>query len=138
MEGIGVEVGNSNIKIGLLCKKKLVKILIFPTKDIKKLKLPVEWEEISPAFIGIASVVPFINPTLKKKFRMYRKDVFVVTPSLCGLPLKVKNPDRLGVDRVLNCKAALELVKSDVIVIDIGTAITIDYASKKGFMGGVI
>ncbi|MCM8821016.1 MAG: type III pantothenate kinase [Candidatus Omnitrophica bacterium] len=136
---IGIDVGNSSIKIGLFGKKKLLKVFEIPTKEVYFLKVPSGWEKIYPLWTGIASVVPSVNDVLKDKFSVIcGENIFFITPSDCGLPLKIKNPDKVGIDRVLNCKAALELVKSDVIVIDIGTAITIDYASKKGFMGGVI
>ncbi|MCX8082640.1 MAG: type III pantothenate kinase [bacterium] len=138
METIGIEVGNSNVKIGLFYKERLVKVITFPTKDIECFKIPAFWNNRKPVLIGIASVVPQINTLLKEKFSIYKKKVFFITPSLCGIPLKIKNPDRVGVDRVLNCKAAIEFFNSDVVVIDIGTAITMDYASRKGFFGGVI
>jgi len=139
MNTVGVEVGNSNIKIGIFDGKKLKDVFLFPAEDIKKLSIPARLKKIKPVFTGIASVVPGINNLLKKRFASISgKDVFSVTPFDCGIPLKVKNPDRVGVDRVLNCKAAIGLFNSGVIVIDIGTAITVDYASKKGFMGGVI
>ncbi|MCM8777669.1 MAG: type III pantothenate kinase [Candidatus Omnitrophica bacterium] len=136
---IGIDVGNSSIKIGLFRKKKLLKVFEIPTKEASSLKVPSYWEKISPLWAGIASVVPSVNYILKDKFSgICGKNIFFITPSDCGLPLKIKNPDKVGVDRVLNSKAAVKLLNTDVIVIDIGTAITIDYASKKGFMGGVI
>lgn len=138
MDIIGIEAGNSNIKVGIFRKEKLVKVITFPTKDIRKSKLPSSLKNISPVLIGIASVVPQINPLLKKKFGIYGKNIFIITPSSCGITLKVKNPDRVGVDRILNCKAAVTIFGSNVVVVDIGTAITVDYASRSGFYGGVI
>jgi len=138
MNTVGVEVGNSNIKIGIFDGKNLRDVFIFPTEDIKMLEVPATLKKTEPFFTGIASVVPSINNLLKKVFASISKDIFFITPFDCGLPLKVKNPKGVGVDRVLNCKAAVNLFNSDVVVIDIGTATTVDYASQKGFMGGVI
>jgi len=138
MNTVGVEVGNSNIKIGIFAGKRLKDVFLSPTEDIKRLDIPVTLKKIGPVFTVIASVVPVINNLLKKKFASISKDIFFITPFDCGLPLKVKNPKGVGVDRVLNCKAAINLFNSDVVVVDIGTAITVDYASQKGFMGGVI
>jgi len=88
----------------------------------------------------MASVVPSVNPVIKKKFSSsYGKSPFVIKPSVCGIPLKVKNPETVGVDRVLNCKAAMRLFGSPAIIVDIGTAITIDAVAKtSGFTGGCI
>ena len=49
------------------------------------------------------------------------------------------NKERLGVDRVLNLIAASKKTENDLIVIDAGTAITVDYLdSKKRHLGGLI
>lgn len=138
MKTVGIEAGNSNIKIGLFEKSKIVELIVIPVEKIKALKLPPSWIKESPFFTGLASVIPHINSLLKEKFKQISRDIWIVRPSDCGIPLRIKNPESVGVDRVLNCKAAIGLFGPDVIVIDIGTAITIDYASRKGFMGGVI
>lgn len=139
MKIIGVDVGNSNIKIGFFENKKISKAIISPTDKIDALKIPMLWRDASPVFVGIASVVPQVNSLLKSRFRdIAGNKIKIITPSDCGIPLRIKNPDMIGVDRVLNCKAAINLFGSEVIVIDIGTAITVDYASEKGFLGGII
>ena len=49
------------------------------------------------------------------------------------------NKERLGVDRVLNLIAASKKTENDLIVIDAGTATTVDYLdSKKRHLGGLI
>ena len=48
-------------------------------------------------------------------------------------------PDRVGVDRLVNALAAFERTKSWTIVVDAGTAITVDVINDHGaFMGGII
>ena len=48
-------------------------------------------------------------------------------------------PDRVGVDRLVNALAAFERTKSWTIVVDAGTAITVDVINDGGaFMGGII
>ena len=58
------------------------------------------------------------------------------------LPIKIKysTPGTLGLDRVAAAVGASVLFpQSDVLIIDLGTAITIDFLSCKGeFLGGVI
>ncbi|MFA5794565.1 MAG: type III pantothenate kinase [Candidatus Brocadiia bacterium] len=49
------------------------------------------------------------------------------------------NSSMVGQDRLLNALAAYRRTKTQTLVIDVGTAITIDVVSKKGeFVGGVI
>jgi type III pantothenate kinase len=55
------------------------------------------------------------------------------------IPTLVENSQTVGIDRLLNALAAYRRTKTSTIVIDFGTAITIDIVSKKGeFLGGLI
>jgi type III pantothenate kinase len=57
------------------------------------------------------------------------------------LPIKVltQHPNETGVDRVLNVAAAFEQLQRAVVVIDAGTAITVDLCNDRGeFLGGAI
>ena len=140
MHTIGIEIGNSRIKLGAFRNRRLFKVYFAQTENAELLKIPGEWEKINPERIGLSSVVPSINQTIKRIFsKFYGKDVFIVKPSDCGISLEIDNPESVGVDRVLNCRAGLELFGSPIIVVDVGTAITIDSATKiKGFTGGSI
>ncbi len=56
-----------------------------------------------------------------------------------GMPLDVDNPSEVGADRVVNAVAAYERFKASVIVVDFGTAVTLDYVTPDGrYAGGVI
>jgi type III pantothenate kinase len=57
------------------------------------------------------------------------------------LPIKVKtdNPAETGVDRVLNVAAAFEQMEHACVVVDAGTALTVDCCNDQGeFIGGAI
>jgi type III pantothenate kinase len=57
------------------------------------------------------------------------------------LPLKVltDNPEETGVDRVLNVAAAYEQMGKACVVVDAGTAVTVDCCNDEGaFLGGAI
>jgi len=57
------------------------------------------------------------------------------------LPIKVltENPEQTGVDRILNIAAAYEQMQKACVVVDAGTAITIDCCNNEGaFLGGAI
>lgn len=63
--------------------------------------------------------------------------------SAADLPLRValKNPDQVGVDRLVDAVAANRLrpPQSPAVVVDVGTAITVDLVSDSGvFLGGAI
>ncbi len=59
-----------------------------------------------------------------------------VTP---GMEVDVDNSHEVGADRVVNAVAAFELFGGPVVVVDFGTALTLDYVSAGGvYCGGVI
>ena len=57
----------------------------------------------------------------------------------CGLTNSYHSPGQLGVDRWMAMAAAFQLTSDPVIVVDCGTAVTIDLVNQEGlFVGGVI
>jgi type III pantothenate kinase len=57
------------------------------------------------------------------------------------LPVKVltEKPEETGIDRVLNVAAAYEQLGKACVVVDAGTAVTVDYCNENGeFVGGAI
>jgi type III pantothenate kinase len=64
----------------------------------------------------------------------------VVEPGVkTGLPVLVDNPREVGTDRISNALAAVHLYGAPCLVVDVGTAITIDVVNPAGaFIGGVI
>jgi type III pantothenate kinase len=62
-----------------------------------------------------------------------------VRNNVCGLRLAYEDEGRLGVDRWLAVLAAMHLTQGPLIVVDVGTAITIDEVSSSGeHLGGII
>lgn len=56
-----------------------------------------------------------------------------------NMPILYDNPSEVGADRIVNSIAAYERHKKSLIVIDFGTATTLDVISEKGeYLGGVI
>ncbi len=71
-------------------------------------------------------------------------NVPLLTAPDCGLALDVLEPDRVGRDRLYAARGALELGAADAIVLDAGTALTVDAVraghggSPGTFLGGAI
>lgn len=56
-----------------------------------------------------------------------------------GMPILYSNPNEVGADRIVNAVGAFHRYKTDLIVIDFGTATTFDVITKKGeYLGGAI
>lgn len=88
-----------------------------------------------------ASVVPSLDEMFMEGVRQY-----IGIPCLkvkhtldTGLTIKVKNPAGIGADRLLNAVAGIEKYGTPLIVVDLGTAITLDVIDAEGsYIGGTI
>jgi type III pantothenate kinase len=91
--------------------------------------------------VAAASVNPKFNSLVDELVdRVARRSVEWVGPDI-ELPIDVhtQNPQQTGVDRVLNVAAAYEQMEQACIVVDAGTAITVDACNDNGnFIGGAI
>jgi type III pantothenate kinase len=94
-----------------------------------------------PPVVVVGSVVPDVTRRLGEVLQ----EIWDTTP-LCvrddlplPMPLRIDNPDEVGVDRVCAAAAAYERVQNTCAVASFGTAITIDCVSPDGhFLGGAI
>jgi type III pantothenate kinase len=90
----------------------------------------------------IASVVPEVNFNLLTLCRKYCKtDPLVVGAKGVKLGTKalVDRPEEVGADRLVNTVAAHDRYKGPLIVVDFGTATTLDVVDAQGnYCGGVI
>ena len=89
----------------------------------------------------ICSVVPQVTNNMVKAIEKYlESSPIVVGPGVkTGLKVNIDNPKELGPDRIANSVAGYKIAKSDVIIVDLGTATTFDVVnSKKEYLGGSI
>lgn len=89
----------------------------------------------------ISSVVPPMNGTFARLCRKYfeLEPIFVGPGTKTGMPIMYDNPREVGADRIVNAVAAYDRFKTDLIVVDFGTATTWDCVSAGGeYLGGAI
>ncbi len=146
-----IDIGNSNTVIGLykgedlLCHWRVVtrheqtadEYYILLKELLQSRALPAD------CFQGIAvsCVVPPLHQVMADLCRRYfQVQPLLVGPGIkTGMPIHVDNPREVGADRIANAVAAYERAKSAVIVIDFGTATTLDFITSRGsFEGGII
>lgn len=145
-----VDIGNTNITLGLYDKKELKLVARIKT-DPKKtadeyaadLKNITALNGITEDFDGviIGSVVPELTTALKRAVqRLYGINALIVGPGIkTGLNIKVENPAQLGADLVAGAVGALKKYPMPCIMIDMGTATTVFALNSKGeFVGGAI
>ncbi len=153
MNLIAIDIGNTNINVGLFLKDEQQFVKSIPSGPGKELTefLKSTWEMIPAAkrskdqkrdgIIVASSVKPdwtkivrdIVKKTLGEKLPLVGKDIPF------PMELSIKEPEKVGTDRILAASAAYAVVEQAVVIADFGTAVTIDLVDDRGvFCGGVI
>jgi len=148
---LALDVGNSNTVLGVFREKKLVanwRLTTARDRTIDEYGIQTRdlftVARLKPDEIGgviISSVVPPLNGTLAGMAERYfgRKALFVEPGVKTGMAVLVDNPLEVGADRIVNGVAAFQKYGGPCIVVDFGTATTIDVISAKcEYLGGTI
>jgi type III pantothenate kinase len=89
----------------------------------------------------VSSTVPRLTAVLREMASRYLDLVAVVLePGIrSGMPILYDNPRQVGPDRIANAVGAFDLYGGPTVVVDFGTATTIDATSPVGeYLGGAI
>lgn len=148
---LAIDIGNTNVCVGLLEGEKLVQHWRIATRRSDTsdecaaiLRSLLQLAELTPDCVDDAIVSCVVPPLLPIYERTVQKSFgirpLVVGPGIrTGMPLRVDNPPEVGADRIVNAVAAHHLLGAPVIALDFGTALTFDCVSRAGeFVGGVI
>lgn len=149
---LAVDVGNTQTVIGVFDRERLERHWRISSQDDRTA------DELALIFQGllaqsglsfskqvtgvvISSVVPRMTQALREMTeRYFRFPPVVVEPGTrTGLAILTDNPKEVGADRVVNAVAAHALTGGACIVVDFGTATTVDAVGSKGeYLGGAI
>ena len=149
---LAIDIGNSNISVGLFSREKTLHFLASIDTDSRKTADQIsidlmnifslygfDLKDVSGAIFS--SVVPPINFMMEKALtRLLGKPPMIVGPGVrTGLNIRMEIHNQLGADLVADAVAALEKYPAPIIVIDMGTATTISYISAKhAYEGGLM
>jgi type III pantothenate kinase len=89
----------------------------------------------------VSSTVPRLTAVLRTLAERYLRvsPVVLETGTRTGMPILYDNPRQVGPDRIANAVAAWERYGGPTIMVDFGTATTVDAISGKGeYLGGAI
>ena len=135
------DIGNTNIHIGLYRGRTLTRKFILPVnKNVQAAKIRRIFKDRRLAGAVIASVVPRLTKQVIDLCKKYGLPVVVVSSKIdCGITYAYRDPLTLGADRIAAVVGALTRYRRDAIVVDAGTAITVDVVLRGGkHLGGVI
>ncbi len=93
-----------------------------------------------PEAAVVCSVVPEATERMSAELERRRIPVLLLGHTLkASMPVQYHDPSQLGQDRLANAAGAFREVGGKAIVVDVGTAITVDAVSDDGeFLGGAI
>lgn len=146
-----IDIGNTHITLGVFSDRKLVEHWRIST-DLKKTEDEyalifynlfslgrLELEKVKGAIIE--SVVPHLGWIFKKTVkRLFHFDPLIMTHETdIGLENRYDNPQEVGMDRLANAVGGKAALGIPVIIVDFGTAITLDLVAQDGaYTGGII
>lgn len=147
---LAIDVGNTNITIGVFAKDELIGNFRLTTRisrtsdeygtvigDILS-QSGIEPTNITDSII--ASVVPAVNHSLFSGVIKYFhvEPINIEAGLTTGIRIMTENPRQIGADRIVDAVGAYELYGGPVLVLDFGTATTYDLVSANGeFVAGV-
>ena len=152
---LAIDVGNTNIVLGVFDDASLVQSWRLQTlreRTADELGLLVDGlfahsriDRVRIRGVILGSVVPPLTGTVRAMVRRYfGVEAVTVEPGVnTGMPILYEPPGEVGADRIVNAVAAWEKYGRGggrpMIVVDFGTATTLDAISAKGeYLGGAI
>jgi type III pantothenate kinase len=151
---LAIDVGNTNIVLGVFDGEALVhswRLQTLRERTSDELGLLVDGlfahSRIEPVQIRgviLGSVVPPLTGTIRAMAeRYFGVTAMVIEPGVnTSMPILYDNPSEVGADRIVNAVAAFAKFGrsgTPLIVVDFGTATTLDAISAKGeYLGGAI
>lgn len=144
------DVGNSNTVFGIgnsenILKHWNVSTKHFETEDelfilLRNLLVDTSFNLDDIECFCVASVVPSLERVLNVFGRKYLNldPVMVAPDESAGFYCHTKSIEQIGADRIANTIAATDIYGKNSIVVDLGTATTIDVVENGVFLGGAI
>ena len=148
---LAIDIGNTNITMGCIRNDEILFTARIATDrnrtsdqygvEIKNMLevFGVRTDDISDCIIS-SVVPPVFNSVKTGVVKVIKKQPMVVGTGLrTGLNIQVATPSQVGSDRIVIAVAALAEYKAPLILMDLGTATTIEVVEKENvYAGGVI
>lgn len=147
---LAIDIGNTNITLGLFQGDKLINQYRLSSDlkldhesyaiDIIELIVNDNIDCMDVSGVIISSVVPDLTKIIDSALRkFYPGQIIILDKDQIDIEIDLKDKNEVGVDRLVNAKAAHKKYGGDLIIIDFGTATTFDIVGSKGqYLGGVI
>lgn len=141
---LAIDIGNTNTHVGMFEEDVLISVCTIKNESPLQAHFA---QALNPTTLHKtqAVVIASVNPKAEAVVTEYLRQYLHTQLHSLGkdipipIPILTEYPEKVGVDRLVNALAAFERTKNRTIVIDAGTALTIDAINDKGaFLGGII
>lgn len=148
---VAIDIGNTNITIGIFDQDELIGSYRLTTKVRRTSD---EYGFMLKTFLNnsnihkndlddviVSSVVPKVMHSFRNGIRKFLDmEPLIVGPGIkSGISVQLENPKSVGADRIADCAGAYYEYGGPVLIVDFGTATTYDYVDENGcFKAGVI
>jgi type III pantothenate kinase len=140
-----LDIGNTHTHIGLSDGRGVVRHEDMPTAYWREGKAGRRLARFHPAAglagVSLCSVVPEATRLARRWARVNCGARFceLTASSIVGLGVDYPRPETIGADRLANALAAKTLFGAPALVVDFGTAVTLDVVDARGnYVGGII
>jgi type III pantothenate kinase len=138
-----IAIGNSRLHAGVFVDGSLTEVRHFPHDDLADLdaRLSELWKlvaDLENSEVAGCSVVPVMNKSIQQSVDRICGQPIQWIGEQIDLPIAVqtREPAKTGIDRVLVVAAAHEQLEKACVVVDAGTAVTINLCNDAGAMVG--
>jgi len=146
---LALDIGNTNVTVGLfragalLATRRAATNARATTDEVELLLdglLRLDGIAIADLdAIALASVVPALTGAVEAIAERRDRPLLVAGAGTVPLAVRVDRPDDVGADRLVNALAAARLHGTPAVVVDFGTATTLDCVASDGaYVGGAI
>jgi type III pantothenate kinase len=146
---LAIDIGNTNVTVGLFRDGRLAatrRAATHPRSTADELEhlltalLALDGTSLDDVdAIACASVVPAVTAALEGVAGRRERELLIATAGTVPVPVRVDRPAEVGADRLVNTLAVARLYGTPAVVVDFGTATTLDCVAADGaFVGGAI
>jgi type III pantothenate kinase len=137
---IAIDVGNSAVKVARVVGHEVFEVMRLATASGPDREVIERLLEADDAAVAMVSVVPGWSAVVEEvAARQPGRPLVLATHRTIPIQVRVPEPELVGADRLLGAWIAAGLVGAPCIVVDVGTATTIDVVDADGaFVGGAI
>jgi type III pantothenate kinase len=146
---LAIDIGNTNVTIGLLRSGALVatrRAATPPRASADEIEVLLDGllhlDDLSfgdVEAIACASVVPALTAHIESIAARRERPLTLALAGSVPIPIRTERPGEVGADRLVNALAAGRLYGTPAVVVDFGTATTFDCVAADGaYVGGAI